>query len=255
MGKRKMKTERKFFTLIELLVVIAIIAILASLLLPALGQARQRAKAINCKSNLKQIGFLHQVYIDSYDGYALGSIANGTWWFSQIKALVGGKNPNYITCPANPMDKWNNGNNTCYEMSYGLNIGTFGKNYSANPGKTSMNRLSKVSELLKYPKGSNCIFVMDVANYKNNSAISKTAEVYQFHSSEKYFFPFNTTSKGVLGAVHNKRTNALHLAGHVSDLRVGELFDSAGKFTKDGLYNYMNPHIMDTCELHERPKP
>jgi prepilin-type processing-associated H-X9-DG protein len=96
---------------------------------------------------------------------------------------------------------------------------------------------------------------MDVANYKSNTQISKTAEVYQFHSYDKYFYPFNVTSKGVLAANHNKRTNALHLGGHVSSLGIGELFDGTGKFTAAGLYNYMNPHIMDTCELHNRPKP
>lgn len=64
-----MKNRKSKFTLIELLVVIAIIAILAAMLLPALNKARERAKAISCLSNLKQLGTYLQFYANDYNDF------------------------------------------------------------------------------------------------------------------------------------------------------------------------------------------
>lgn len=63
-----MKKQKKF-TLVELLVVVAVIAILASLLMPALQSARERAKDSLCKANLKQLGYGYVLYSSDWNDY------------------------------------------------------------------------------------------------------------------------------------------------------------------------------------------
>jgi prepilin-type N-terminal cleavage/methylation domain-containing protein/prepilin-type processing-associated H-X9-DG protein len=165
--------KKNKFTLIELLVVIAIIGILASMLLPALKQARDAAKEAACKSNLKQIGYAMEMYTNDFNRYYPQSPTDNTitkCWDYQLADYLNYKfegnmstwGPAIFHCPAGTL--WSGVNsNPGASRGYSMNFFCANEdlagmeNYSGNGIKGKFKKASEQALVVEYWHGNGAL--------------------------------------------------------------------------------------------------
>jgi len=212
------------FTLIELLVVIAIIAILASMLLPALNQARERSKTIRCISNLKQLGTYLNLYINDMRDVPDTRFANTYNWYDYRNPFAG----DYLKVKRinSPTSEQNTGSLLDCPTAVAQNTGV-GTDYAYNSNmKTPVDAICFGSAKQVRRPSSLVVFADNMLEAYNPSQLDG------WYNDPWGTVITTTRLSRILGYRHNNNVNFVALDGHTDAFRVSpppDLFGKTGK--------------------------
>jgi prepilin-type N-terminal cleavage/methylation domain-containing protein/prepilin-type processing-associated H-X9-DG protein len=205
----KMKDLKQFFTLIELLIVVAIIAILASMLLPALNKARAKAKTVSCKNVLKQLGSAALMYVDDFNGLTPGNGAGGSaaQWSSQL-------HPVYTGMSTRPDEK-KSGRLRCEDYD-GWYYSAYKKSEPGNLARNyAINHYARGIKLTKKKSPSRVGLLIDGCIYVGSNGLHWD----RLSSSNADFYL----------DIHSGFMNSVFLDGHVEKVSNQEILTSASR--------------------------